>query len=147
MLTTDEFIELFLMELSTFNIRHINESCAIIPFDYDVRIENILFFSGEWADYFSNIVDIYSYYDDNSKWNDTFAKALRNFVKKNNLSYNYDYDKDLLKIYIDFREVNKRIKKYDFHRRSEMINFCELFNNDIFGAKARKGFKFKFKRR
>lgn len=129
----EHFALLFITELvnegKIYKTKNHDLKIASLPSDYISIIDNIMHDEDKFNIKFAEIIDIYSYYNDNNKWKKEFADSIKNVFFNKSLPYIADNSNYSFSVSIKQEEINKIKSEYDLETLEIMKEFVTTFNN------------------
>ena len=104
-----------------------------LPGSYKESIEKIMYQGNGWDEEFSILIDVDEYFDNNYKWEEKFARCLKETLEELNKTIEYDLVYDM--IHIDFKqeEIDEILSKYqDEAINDAMDHFANLVKDYVF---------------
>ncbi len=105
---------------------------ATLPFDYLENIECIMFSEKGLGIKFAKLIDIYTYYEEQSNWETEFNSTLSEVVKTENLTSKVDFEYACIEIQFTKDQVTEIRNRFD----EEVLSLMKMFSNLLTGMKS-----------
>lgn len=94
--------------------------------DYKNAIEEILYDENGWASYFSEIIDIYTYYEAQLEWEEELGRNIKEVIIESKKPISYSFEKDYFEMGYTKEEIDYIKNMYDKDTLNQMNSFTNL---------------------
>jgi len=103
-----------------------------LPVCYKKNIENIMCEQNGWAEEFSNLIDVDSYFKDHFEWEMLLALNIKQVLVELNKDFEYDFLNDRICIKFTQAEVDAILSKFSRREIENMDHFANLVGGRIY---------------
>ncbi len=113
-----------------FNNQELMTAC--LPLNYCEIIEKIMYEENGWGIKFAELIDIYSYYECQSDWEQKLGKIITKVIKDESLSSNLILEHNYIEIHFTKAQIEEIRNRFDEDTLIVMDHFSNLLNDSIF---------------
>lgn len=113
-----------------FNNQELMTAC--LPLNYCEIIEKIMYEENGWGIKFAELIDIYSYYECQSDWEQKLGKIITKVIKNESLSSNLILEHNYIEIHFTKAQIEEIRNRFDEDTLILMDHFSNLLNDSIF---------------